>query len=64
MLQQYQIVSVDQFRFIDIAEDGFDLAARFFGDEAGFVGAVVDQAARDVVAVAVEEGDDRAVVKG
>ena len=47
-----------QLTFVDVTQDVLDLAAGVAGDAAGFVGVVVDQAARDVVAAFVQNGDD------
>ena len=35
-LEQDQIVPMDKFRLVEIAEEGFDLAAGTAGDAAGF----------------------------
>ena len=54
MLQQNQIVPMYQFQFVDVAEDGFDVMAGVAGDAACLSGAVVAQAACDVLTGVVE----------
>ncbi len=42
---QDQIVAMDHFRLVDVAEYAFDFVGRLAGDQAGFAAAVVGQAA-------------------
>src|SRR6476620_5076739 len=56
-LQQNEVISVDQFFVVDVAEDGFDLAAWPAQDALGLGCAVVHQSPRDLAAAGVETAD-------
>ena len=62
-LEQNQIVAVDQFRFINIAEQAFDFRCRLAGDQTRFAAAVVTQTARDFLAIRADAGDGGAALK-
>src|SRR5574343_430187 len=57
LTQGDQVVAVHCCRFVDVAEDAFDLGGRFAGDQACFAAAVVAQAAGDFLAVRTDAGD-------
>ena len=48
---------MNDFRFIDIAQNGFDVGCGLVGDEAGFAAAVVAQSASDFAAFRTDAGD-------
>src|SRR5574343_1019006 len=63
LTQGDQVVAVHCCRFVDVAEDAFDLGGRFAGDQAGFAAAVVAQAAGDFLAVRTDAGDGGAALE-
>jgi hypothetical protein len=50
-LEQDEVVAVDQFRLVEVAEKGLDFRAGLACDAARFRTGVIDQAAGDFMAV-------------
>jgi len=49
--EQHQVIAVDQFGLVDVAQRGFDLVRGLAHDFPGFIGGVIDQSAGDFAAI-------------
>ena len=58
-LQADHVVPVNQFRFVDVPQDRFDLSGWFAGNATGFLRAVIDQATGDLVSIRAKAGNQR-----
>src|SRR6266404_4763599 len=61
--EQDQVVSVDQLRFVDVAQDSFDFRRGLAQDALRLCGAVIDQPARDFPSVGVAAADHFAALE-
>src|SRR5437016_3348287 len=55
--EQHQVVSMDELRFVDVAQDCFDFRRGLTQDALRLCGAVTDQAARDFPSVGIAAAD-------